>query len=58
MYLMIELTNYSNKKVASMLNRKDHTTVLHAAKKIRTDIENKTDVGLITLDIKKRIMEG
>ena len=44
MYLAKELTRYSYPEIATKFAKKDHTTVMHAVKKIAT--ERKTDSSL------------
>jgi len=44
MYLSRELTNYSLPKIGESFGKRDHTTVMHACDKIRTEIKKNHDL--------------
>jgi len=43
MYLLKKHTEVNYNEIASLLNRKDHTTILHGIDKIEKDIEEKEE---------------
>ncbi|NLC11758.1 MAG: chromosomal replication initiator protein DnaA [Firmicutes bacterium] len=58
MYLCRELTDYSYPKIGEEFGGKDHTTVLHACKKIDQDIQKKEDVKKIVKQIKNSLTKA
>lgn len=55
MYLCNELTNLTQKEIASKLKRKNHTTVIHAVNKIKSDITVDKDLEQTIIILKKKL---
>ena len=55
MYLCREMTDTSLKNIAKMLNKKDHTTILHGIKKIEADMSKSEELTNKVEIIKKKI---
>lgn len=58
MYLCRILTNESFPKIGDSFGKRDHTTVMHAFKKIETDIKNNQNTKLIVESLKKIILNN
>ena len=56
MYLCRSLTNESFPKIGDAFGKRDHTTVMHAFKKIEKDIKNNQNTKLIVESLKKIIL--
>ena len=56
MYLCRILTNESFPKIGNSFGKRDHTTVMHAFKKIEKDIKNNQNTKLIVESLKKIIL--
>ena len=56
MYLCRILTNESFPKIGDSFGKRDHTTVMHAFKKIEKDIKNNQNTKLIVESLKKIIL--
>lgn len=56
MYLARALTNESFPKIGDMFGKRDHTTVMHACKKIEKDIRENPNTKLIVESVKKIIL--
>lgn len=56
MYLCRSLTNESFPKIGDSFGKRDHTTVMHAFKKIEKDIKNNQNTKLIVESLKKIIL--
>ena len=55
MYLTKDLTNISLAGIAKILNKKDHTTIIHGIKKIQKDMEEDEELANKIEIIKKKI---
>lgn len=55
MYLCNELTNLTQKEIAGKLKRKNHTTVIHAVNKIKSDITVDKDLEQTIIILKKKL---
>ncbi len=54
MYILKENYKYTNEKIGYIFNGKDHTTVMNAVKKIRSEIKNNNEIkNMIELILKK-----
>ena len=58
MYLCRILTNESFPKIGESFGNRDHTTVMHAFKKIEKEIKEKKDTKLIVESVKKIILNN
>ena len=58
MYLCRILTNDSFPKIGEAFGKRDHTTVMHAFKKIEKDIKEDTNTKLIVESVKKIILNN
>ena len=58
MYLCRILTNESFPKIGDAFGKRDHTTVMHAFKKIEKDIKEDSNTKLIVESLKKIILNG
>ena len=58
MYLCRTLTNESFPKIGESFGNRDHTTVMHAFKKIEKEIKEKKDTKLIVESVKKIILNN
>src|SRR5437764_1019201 len=58
MYVFRELTDYSYPKIAEEFGGRDHTTVMHACEKIRTQMAEKRVVFEQVNDLISRIKHG
>ena len=58
MYLCRILTNESFPKIVESFGNRDHTTVIHAFKKIEKEIKEKKDTKLIVESVKKIILNN
>lgn len=56
MYLCRSLTNESFPKIGDMFGKRDHTTVMHACKKIEKDIKENVNTKLIVESVKKIVL--
>lgn len=56
MYLCRELTDTALINVAKLLNKKDHTTILHGIKKVSTEMEKNEDLSNKVEIIKKKLI--
>ena len=57
MYLCREFTDLSFPQIGAAFGGKDHTTILHAANKIKNDLKNNMELERIIKDITKNIKE-
>lgn len=55
MYVIKEMTELTNKKVAEVFGLSDHTSVMYAVKKINTEKENNYSIKTIIMDIMKNV---
>ena len=55
MYLCNELTNLTQKEIARKLKRKNHTTVIHAVNKIKSEITVDKDLEQTIIILKKKL---
>ena len=55
MYMIIEYTTTSLESIAKMLNKKDHTTILHGVKKIESEMNTNPDIKNKIEIIKKKM---
>ena len=55
MYMIREHTTTSLDNIAKMLNKKDHTTILHGCKKIENEMEKNPDIKNKIEIIKKKM---
>jgi len=58
MYLCRILTNESFPKIGDLFGKRDHTTVMHAFKKIETEIKENKNTKLIVESVKKIILNN
>ena len=58
MYLCRKLTNESFPKIGIDFGGKDHSTVMHACKKIENEIKEKNNTRLIVESVKNIIING
>ena len=58
MYLCRILTNESFPKIGDSFGKRDHTTVMHAFKKIETEIKQNQNTKLIVESVKKIILNN
>ena len=58
MYLCREVTNMSYPKIGEDFGNRDHSTVMHACKKIEKDVKEKTNTKLIVESVKNIIING
>ena len=58
MYLCRILTNESFPKVGEAFGKRDHTTVMHAFKKIEKDIKEDPNTKLIVESVKKIVLNN
>ena len=58
MYLCREVANMPFKKIGQDFGGKDHSTVMHACKKIESDIKEKDNTKLIVESVKNIIVNG
>lgn len=56
MYLARGLTNESFPKIGDLFGKRDHTTVMHACKKIEKDIKENPNTKLVVESVKKIIL--
>jgi chromosomal replication initiator protein len=57
MFLCRELTNFSLPKIGENFGGRDHTTVMHACDKVRTDIKKNTDLKSAINQIKTTLID-
>ncbi len=57
MFLCRELTNFSLPKIGENFGGRDHTTVMHACDKVRTDIKKNTDLKSALNQIKTTLID-
>lgn len=57
MFLARELTSFSLPKIAQGFGKKDHTTVMHACKKIKKMIETEADTANLINELRQKILE-
>ncbi len=55
MYIMRDLTDYSLPKIGSVFGGRDHTTVMHACKKIAIDIKKSNDLKMTISDLINKV---
>lgn len=55
MYLVRELTRLGYREIGACFGRKDHTTVLHACRKIKEEIEKNSNTGFAVETIKRSL---
>ncbi len=58
MYIIKDMTNLTNKKVAEVFGLTDHSSVMYAVKKITNDCNNNYSIKTIISDIKKNVMSN
>lgn len=58
MYLCREVANMSYPKIGEDFGNRDHSTVMHACKKIEKDVKEKTNTRLIVESVKNIIING
>ena len=58
MYLCREVANMSYPKIGEDFGNRDHSTVMHACKKIEKDVKEKTNTKLIVESVKNIIING
>ena len=58
MYLCRILTNESFPKIGDSFGKRDHTTVMHAFKKIEKDIKENSNTKLVVESVKKIILNS
>ena len=58
MYLCRNVANLPLAKIGTAFNKKDHTTVIHAVKKIEQDIKEKTNTKLIVESVKNILQDS
>ena len=58
MFLARDIANLSFKQIGDDFGKRDHTTVMHAYKKIEHDIKNNTNTKLIVDSVKKIILNN
>lgn len=58
MYLVRELTDYSLPKIGQEFGGRDHTTVLHAFEKIKTELGENSDLRLVIAELSRRIKQA
>lgn len=58
MYLCREIANMSFPKIGTDFGNRDHSTVMHAYKKIQDEVKNKSNTKLIVESVKNLIMEN
>ena len=57
MFLCRDIANLSFKQIGEEFGKRDHTTVMHAYKKIESDLKENTNTKLIVDSVKKIILE-
>ena len=57
MYLLKKLTDLTNQKIGECVGLTNHSTVIHAYKKISEDMEKDPDLQGILTDITQKIKE-
>ena len=57
MYLLKKLTDLTNQKIGECVGLTNHTTVIHAYKKISEDLEKDPDLQSILAEITQKIRE-
>ena len=58
MYLCREVANLSFPKIGDEFGKRDHSTVMHAYKKIEKEIKDKNNTRLIVESVKNIILDG
>jgi len=58
MYLCREIANLSFPKIGDEFGNRDHSTVMHAYKKIEKEIKDKNNTRLIVESVKNIILDG
>ena len=58
MYLCRSIGQMSFPKIAEEFNKKDHTTIMHAYKKIENDIKNNSNTKMIVESVKNIIKDS
>ena len=58
MYLCREVANMSFRKIGEYFGNRDHSTVMHAYRKIEKEIKEKTNTKLIVDSVKNIIING
>ena len=58
MYLCREIANLSFPKIGDEFGKRDHSTVMHAYKKIEKEIKDKNNTRLIVESVKNIILDG
>ena len=57
MFLCREMTNYSLPKIGENFGKRDHTTVMHACDKIRTEMKKNHDLKSVINQLKQMLQE-
>ena len=57
MYLLKKLTDLTNQKIGECVGLTNHTTVIHAYKKISEELEKDPDLQSILAEITQKIRE-
>ena len=55
MYLCRELTDHSFPKIGEMFGGRDHTTVMHAHEKIKSDLESDESLRIAITEIQNKL---
>ena len=58
MYLCRDVANMSFPQIGEGFGGRDHSTVMHAYKKISTEVKEKTNTKLIVESVKNLIVNG
>ena len=58
MYLCREVANMSYPKIGEDFGNRDHSTVMHACKKIEKEVKDKSNTRLIVESVKNIIING
>ena len=58
MYLCREVANMSYPKIGEDFGNRDHSTVMHACKKIEKEVKDKNNTRLIVESVKNIIING
>ena len=57
MYLCREMTDYSNVRIGSIFGNRDHSTVMHACKKVKGYISSDDEIRNVVKSIEESIKD-